>query len=236
MINVVRVGRLSNTIEVRVWQTKISAETQYDQRYWKLLDSAEQVQAARFKQPLLQHRYIEIHGRLRILLGQWLNELPNQLKISRTEQGKPYLEHYPELCFNLSHTGEHVLFALTEQAQLGVDLEACKQRANLVGLVDKCFAKEEQDYWNQLPESAQVQAFYRFWTHKEAFVKATGRGIVMGLNACVINPLQPSSFLSVPEGCGRASDWHSQSLACGADLSAAIVADRSFTMIKATGF
>ena len=137
---------MSNTIEVRVWQTKINAETQYDQRYWKLLDSAEQVQAARFKQPLLQHRYIEIHGRLRILLGQWLNELPNQLKISRTEQGKPYLEHYPELCFNLSHTGEHVLFALTEQAQLGVDLEACKQRANLVGLVDKCFAKEAVSY------------------------------------------------------------------------------------------
>jgi len=236
VISVVRVGQLSDSIEVTVYKAKVSTDSQHDQPYWNLLDKLEQAQASRIKQPLLQHRYVEIHGRLRILLGQWLNESPDQLQISRAEHGKPYLKHYPELSFNLSHTGEHVLFALTKQAQLGVDIEVCKRRANLAGLVDKCFAKEEQVYWNQLPESAQIQAFYDFWTHKEAFVKATGRGIVIGLNACVINPLQPSTFLRVPQGCGRAADWHSLALDCGADLSAAIVVDRSFTLVKATGF
>ncbi len=236
MINVVRVGRLSDIIEVRVWQATVSAKTQDDQRYWRLLDKLEHAQALRFKQPLLQHRYVDIHGRLRVLLGQWLNESPEQLKISRAEQGKPYLEHYPELCFNLSHTGDHVLFALTNKAQLGIDIEVCKRRVNLAGLVDKCFAEQERAYWSHLPEIEQVQAFYDFWTRKEAFVKATGHGIALGLNTCVVNPQNPSTFLSVPETCGRASDWHSQSLACGADLSAAIVADRPFMLVKATGF
>lgn len=227
---------MSDSIEVTVYQAKVSTDSQYDQRYWNLLDELEHAQASRIKQPSLQHRYVEIHGRLRILLGQCLNESPEQLQISRTEYGKPYLEYYPEFSFNLSHTGEHVLFALTKQAQLGVDIEVCKRRTNLAGLVDKCFAKEEQVYWNQLPESAQVQAFYDFWTQKEAFVKATGRGVALGLNACVINPLCPTTFLSVPEICGRAADWHSLALDCGADLSAAIVVDRSFKLIKATGF
>jgi len=225
-----------DTIEVSVWQAKVSNDTQNDQHYWRVLDEQEFAQASRFKQSLLQHRYLEIHGRLRILLGQWLNESPEQIVISKTEQGKPYLKYYPELSFNLSHSGDHVLFAMTSQGQLGVDIEVCKPRANLVGLVDKCFAKEEQAYWKQLPEADQVQAFYDFWTQKEAFVKATGFGITLGLNVCVINPLHPSTFLAVPEGCGRVTDWHSLSLDCGTDLSAAIVADRSFTLVKATGF
>ena len=236
MINVARVNRLLDSIDVTVWQAKVGAEAHNDQRYLNVLDKLEYVQALRIKQPLLQHRYIEIHGRLRILLGQWLNESPDQLQISRTEYGKPYIKHYPELSFNLSHTGEHVLFALASKVQLGVDIEECKRRANFVGLVDKCFAIEERAYWNQLPKSDQSSAFYRFWTQKEAFVKATGRGISLGLKSCVINPMHPSTFLSIPEGCGRVSDWHSLSLECGVDLSAAIVADRPFTIIKALGF
>ena len=236
MISVVRVGQLSDTIEVTVYQAKVSADSQHDQHFWRLLDKLEHAQASRIKQPLLKHRYVDIHGRLRVLLGQWLNASPEQLQISRTEQGKPYLDHYPELRFNLSHSGDHVLFAIASKAQLGVDIEVCKQRANLAGLVDKCFAEQERAYWRQLPEIEQVQAFYGFWTQKEAFVKATGFGIALGLNACVVNPLQPTTFLSVPEVCGSASAWHSQSLACGADLAATIVADRSFTIIKAAGF
>jgi len=227
---------LSDIIEVRVWQAEVSTQTQDNQRYWSLLDKLDKAQALRIKQPLLQHRYVEIHGRLRGLLGQWLNESPDKLKISRTKQSKPYLEHYPELCFNLSHTGDHLLFALTNKAQLGVDIEVCKRRVNLAGLVDKCFAEQERTHWAQLPEIEKVQAFYSFWTKKEAFVKATGHGISLGLNTCVVNPQSPSMFLSVPEICGKASDWHSQSLACAADLSAAIVADRSFIVVKATGF
>lgn len=227
---------MSDSIEVRVWQAKVNVKTQDDQRYWSLLDKLEHAQASRIKHPLLQHRYVDIHGRLRVLLGQWLNESPEQLKISRTEHGKPYLEHYPEFSFNLSHTEDHILFAIANKAQLGVDIEVCKHRTNLVGLVDKCFAEQERAYWTQLSESDQVQAFYNFWTQKEAFVKATGRGIALGLNACVVNPLQPTTFLSVPEVCGSALAWHSQALACGADLSAAIVADRSFTLVKATDF
>ena len=236
MINAARVGRFLDTIEVSVWQAKISSDSRHDQHYWHVLDKHELAQASRLKQPLLQHRYVEIHGRLRILLGQWLNESPEQIVISRTEQGKPYLEHYPELSFNLSHAGNHVLFAIANQVQLGVDIEVIKQRVNIAGLVNKCFAKEEQGYWNQLPESHQTRAFYDFWTKKEAFVKATGHGISLGLNACVINPLHPSTFLSVPEACGRVTDWHSLSLDCDVDLSAAIVADRSFTIIKGLGF
>ena len=227
---------MSDTIEVTVFQAKVCTETLYDQRYWAVLDKLEQTQASRIKQPLLQHRYVEIHGRLRILLGQWLNESPDLLKISRTAQGKPYLADYPKLSFNLSHTGDYVLFAVTRQAQLGVDIEVCKARANLAGLVAKCFSKQEQAYWSQLPKSDQVPAFYRFWTQKEAFVKATGAGIALGLNACVINPLYPSVFLSVPDSCGRASDWHSLLVDCGIGLSASIVADRPFTIVNGSGF
>ena len=100
---------MSDIIEVTVFQAMVCAETHHDQRYWTVLDQLEYAKASRIKQPLLQHRYVEIHGRLRILLGQWLNESPDQLQISRTEQGKPYLEHYPELCFRYNtDTGKNI--------------------------------------------------------------------------------------------------------------------------------
>ena len=138
----------------------------------------------------------------------------------------------PDLAFNLSHTADNLLIAIGWNCQLGVDIEDCKQRTNLSGLVDKCFAAEEATYWSQLPEDQKLSAFYRFWTRKEAFVKATGHGISLGLNQCVINPENTTEFLSVPDHCGKASAWHALEIDSEKGICSALVADKKFTSIK----
>lgn len=175
--------------------------------YWPLLDQIEQNLAGQFKNTARRDAYIESRARLRLLLGRITHCDPGQLRIALTEYGKPYLPDFPEFAFNLSHTANKLVVATGHRCLLGVDIETVRPRTNLVGLVEKCFAEEEQAYWRQLPETDQTEAFYRFWVRKEAFVKAVGRGISMGMDTVVIDPLNPRKLQKIPEAYGRADEW-----------------------------
>jgi len=210
-----------NTVDI--WQGLISAEEQHCQCYFALLDEAEQAHAERITKPVLHRRYVEVHGRLRLLLADYLNEDPASIRIGKSEHGKPYLIDQPQLAFNLSHSGSYLVLALGWDCQLGIDVERCKNRTTLAELVHKCLADEEAAYWHALPEAMKMREFYRFWTRKEAFVKATGRGLGLGVNRCVINPVHPVEFLRVPEECGPASAWIVCDLDLGQDRCAALV-------------
>ena len=222
--------------EVEIWHGKVTAEDAYYQAYWNVLDEAEQTQARKFKNALLHKRYVEVHGRLRNTLAQMLKQPPEKISIKKAGHGKPYLADHPELAFNISHSVDRLMIAIGRNSQLGVDIEICKERFNLSGLVDKCFAEEEASYWTKLPETQKNQAFYRFWTRKEAFVKATGHGIALGLNECVINPENPTEFLRIPDLCGQASAWHLQDIDLEKGICGALVADKKFTCIRIMDF
>jgi 4'-phosphopantetheinyl transferase len=200
--------------------------------HWGVLDSHEKTQAEKFKNPLLTQRYIAAHGFLRDTLAPYLNVSPDRIRLQKTASGKPYLVDYPELAFNLSHTGNHTAVAVAKNCQLGVDIEQCKHRAGLADLVNKCFSVEEAGYWQQLPEAEQLRQFYQFWTRKEAFVKATGLGIALGLRDCVLNPDNPQTFLAVPAGCGAAHSWQCRDIAVGEGICAALVADKAIAEVS----
>jgi 4'-phosphopantetheinyl transferase len=221
-----------NTDIIQIWHGTIAAEDADYQNYWRVLDTAEQARAGKFKNDLLRNRYVEVHGRLRNILAQTLNESPEKICIKTAEHGKPYLADTPELAFNLSHSASAMVIAVGRDCQLGVDVEGCKPRVSMAALVDKCFAEEEIAYWNHLPEAQKIPEFYRFWTRKEAFVKATGRGIALGLNQCVINPENQAVFLKVPAECGEASTWHALDIALGWDVCSALVTDKDRVEVK----
>ncbi|MDO9271139.1 MAG: 4'-phosphopantetheinyl transferase superfamily protein [Methylobacter sp.] len=221
-----------NTDTIQIWHGNIAADNAHYQNYWRVLDAAEQAHAEKIKNDLLHRRYVEVHGRLRNILAQTLNQPPEQINIKKTEHGKPYLADMPELVFNLSHSASVMVIALGWNCQLGVDIECCKPRTSLAGLVDKCFAEEEIAYWHKLPEAQKTPEFYRFWTRKEAFVKATGRGIGLGLNRCVINPQNQSEFLRVPADYGQASTWHVQDITLAQDICSALVTDKGIVEVR----
>jgi len=227
-------SRIDMTIQL--WHGNIAAEDAHYQNYWRILDADEQAHAEKIKNSLLHKRYVEVHGRLRMVLAQTLNEPPEKIRIKKAEHGKPYLADTPELAFNLSHSGRAMVIALAWHCQLGVDMECCKPRGGLLGLVDKCFAEEESAYWHELPEAQKTVGFYRFWTRKEAFVKATGRGIGLGLNQCVVNPENQSGFLRVPADYGQASMWHALDIALGQGVCATLVTDKDIVEARLMEF
>jgi 4'-phosphopantetheinyl transferase len=194
--------------------------------YWDMLDSDEQHRAHAIKNPQRQAFYVETHARLRLLLSKTVDTAPAQLRFTRNDHGKPFLADFPEIAFNLSHTADWIAVAIGYRCRLGIDIESCKPRTNLAALVEKCFGAEEKAAWQALPEAAQRHAFYQFWTRKEAFVKAVGRGIGLGLHHCVIDPSAPGKMRHVPPSCAPAGDWFLHDLDVDIDVCGAIAADR----------
>jgi len=191
--------------------------------YWSLLDKQEQAIATRFKLELLHDRYIICHGLLREQLADYIGVPAKGLRIDKAEFGKPYLKYYPEVNFNMSHSSDCLLIALGEGGQVGVDIESYKPRDTWEGLVKKCFAQEEIDYWMGLKPNQRGTAFYNIWVQKEAFVKAAGQGITLGLNQCVTSQKSHASFLRLPESCGAVEQWQVERLMLASHVHAAIV-------------
>lgn len=148
-----------------------------------------------------------------------LHYIPNaELVIERDKFGKPYLRDFPAWQFNLSHSSEKLLIAVSFGKPVGIDVERVKSRHSLSNLIKKCFAPSEQDYFFALPENEKISVFYDFWTRKEAVVKGIGRGIVLGLNRCEIDVTQPDVFLHLPV----TEQWYTKKIIISSDYCAAI--------------
>lgn len=217
---------------IKLWHGNPAATDKNFRYYWPLLNADEQARAIAIKNELRSRRYVIVHGHLRNLLASTVNELPETLRIIKSGHGKPYLADYPDVAFNLSHTGDTMVVAIGRNCRLGVDIETCKPRVTLTALVGKCFAEVEAAWWRALPEAEKNFEFYRFWTRKEAFVKAAGHGISLGLNRCIVNPENPATWMSVPERCGQAEKWHVRDIDLGREVCCALVADKTIPDIE----
>ena len=200
--------------------------------YQTTLDKDELAIAERFKFAELKTRYIISHGILRQLLAKQINKSAAEIHIAKTEFGKPFLPDYPELSFNMSHSGDILAVAISSKCQIGIDVERYKNRHNWEGLVKKCFAREEADYWYSLDKAERSRAFYQFWVKKEALVKAVGKGITLGLELCVVNPDNTASFLRVPKLGGLTDQWQIYTLDLPENEFGAVVCDKQNALLQ----
>lgn len=189
-----------------------------------VLSPDEQKFAQTIRTESVKNLHISVRSGVRQILAAHLNQACEKINLAKTAYGKPYLVDYPEVQFNISHSTNNLLVAISTIGAVGIDIEqANPQRRDFSGLVEKCFAKSEQNYWHNLPETEKAAEFYRFWTRKEAFVKAVGRGLAMGLQECVIVSGISPSFAAIPEVYGQPSDWRLFDLSLKAGLYGAVV-------------
>ena len=109
-------------------------------------------------------------------LKQKAAEKYNNVEIIKTEKGKPYFKHIPDMFFSVSHTEGLTVIALGD-SEVGVDVERLR-KADL--RVIKRFLKEEADY---IAECDSDRRFFEIWTKKEAYLKCKGTGISGGLDS-----------------------------------------------------
>jgi 4'-phosphopantetheinyl transferase len=145
------------------------------------LSASERDRAQRFAAGEVRRRFVTSHTALRDILSRYCDETPGDMVIEAPERGKPRLPQHPYLSFNLSHAGDWALVAVAHSAEIGIDLEEIREDVRVVELAQRFLAPAEAAHLAGLHPGARIEAFFRFWTCKEAFVKALGRGFDLPL-------------------------------------------------------
>jgi len=171
--------------EVHVWTVLVSKSSDFLPDLQCLLSPEERAAAARFVYPADRVRYTVAHGILRRILGEYLSLPPEELKFEVSQHGKPALASrtgQPSLNFNLAHSGDVVVYGVTRSRLVGIDVEEIRSEIEVMDLARHQFSKAEADALEALDESERIDAFFRCWTRKEAYLKARGEGLGYPLN------------------------------------------------------
>ncbi|MCC7300498.1 MAG: 4'-phosphopantetheinyl transferase superfamily protein [Verrucomicrobia bacterium] len=183
-----------------------------------LLSREELDRAAKFLKPADAEGFILGRGLLRRILADCLNIEPAALSFNRNAQGKPFLKD-SGLEFNVSHSRERLLIAVTAGRSVGVDIEFRRAGLNMDSIAKRWFAPEEQAFFQTLENPAD--GFFDIWAKKEAYVKALGVGIYKDLNTFAV-PLGEAKF---SPSIGKDKQWFFQTLEIDSNYAAAVVSE-----------
>jgi 4'-phosphopantetheinyl transferase len=161
---------------VCVWQADLVLPQPSIQEFVEILSDDERQRADRFYRDSDRSAFIAARGILRTLLGGYLQCDRQQVKFSYTDRGKPFIANN-SLQFNVSHSHGLALYAIAENRLVGIDVESIRV-IEVEPLAKRFFSDREYQQLCQLSGDRQSEAFFTYWTAKEAYLKATGEGLV----------------------------------------------------------
>lgn len=188
--------------ELHVWQIKYDIEYLYASLI-SLLSFEEIHDANTFFLKKNYRRYQISHGIKRLILAKYLNTSPKSIIFHCNNYGKPFIAPWQNPCnlqFNLSHSNNLILMAVTIKDNVGIDVEYNENELSENELISDIFSHKEQFFFSNLNDKQEKKlAFYRCWTRKEAYLKANGIGLTVDLkNISVdLNELPVNKWLSL---------------------------------------
>ena len=165
------------------------------ERYAALLSDDERQRNQRYRFAADRRRDLIARALLRTQLGERLQMAPESLVFERGEHGKPALvlnncsvpsdysalKSAKHLQFNLSHSDDWIVLAIADN-RVGVDIESTVRKNDVMAIADRYFFGSEIAELTSFDDSEQRQRFFDYWTLKEAYMKARGEGISLGLS------------------------------------------------------
>jgi len=147
--------------------------------YWAVLDDGERARAERFVVDQVKRRFVLSHAALRLILARRLGSDWRDIRYDTVANGKPCLAGSaagrPE--FNMSHSGDLMVVALSADRPVGIDVEAWRPIDRVRGLAETILAVRELAVFDGLSPEEASRVLLRLWTFKEALVKALGLGL-----------------------------------------------------------
>ncbi|SFB48678.1 4'-phosphopantetheinyl transferase [Amycolatopsis marina] len=183
-------------IDCAVWWATPIAETG---EFLPLLSQLETERYGAYRQELDQRRFLTGRVLAKTLVAARLGVTPGSVRFDATcadcgkHHGPPRVPDAP-IKFSISHSGERVGIALTDRTPVGLDVETANRRAD-ESLIDYALSDEERRVVHALPEDERANAFFTYWTRKEAVMKATGKGLRIPLRGITLAPPGESAHL-----------------------------------------
>jgi len=165
---------------VHIWRSHFQTAFVSNRKFLEGLSGEEIGKARRFVHQSDQNRYIFAHAMLRSILGAYVGCEPQQLIFETNQYGKPFLASPGDgndIQFNLSHSEDMTLFAVTRGARVGIDVEYMRSVPDARQIVNRFFSVDERKFLNPLPLVDFNKSFFACWTSKEAYLKGIGKGL-----------------------------------------------------------
>ena len=176
---------------LHIWTLHLPKQEKNLSEYDYVLSLEERKKSARFKTRDNQISYVLARGGLRFILQKYLDIPANEINFSVNLYGKPKIESTPgpALEFNLSHSGDYVIYAITKNTPVGVDIEKIRRRTSeqLKQLACRFFSKNEANLIVNTPQAEMTQLFFSLWTKKEAYTKQHGLGLRLPLSSFTVS-------------------------------------------------
>jgi len=199
------------------------------ERLQDVLSESERIRAAQFCFQRDRIRSIAARGLLRLILGRYLAISPVHLQIDSGAKGKPVLpvSQARGIEFSVSHSHGLVLYAVTQNRRIGIDIERVRAVGNWAGVPGRVLSAREHAVFKDLPPDQHRYAFFRAWTRKEACAKAWGQGLSCPLGWIDVSlaPFEPARPLTVSGDPEASARWSLQDVAPAPGYLAALATE-----------
>jgi 4'-phosphopantetheinyl transferase len=213
--------------EVQVWRASLTATPARVAELRQILAADERARAERFRFERDRTRSIISRGVLREIIGRSLGREPGALSFRYNAFGKPSIaDEQNQRCirFNVSHADDVALYAIARHRDVGVDFVRVRTDMARERIAERFFSAREVATLRALDPTHQDAAFFACWTRKEAYKKARGEGISVGLDQFDVSlaPNEPAAILASREAGGSATSWSLHHLVPSPDLIGAV--------------
>lgn len=171
--------------EVHLWFAHVNLNPDVLEQLNATLSDRERARADRFVFEKHKVRYVFAQGVLRDVLSQATGIGAAEIEFTGNLYGKPFLKTAAgaaTLQFNLSHSADMVAVGLMEHRAIGVDVEYIRPVHDLESVALDNYTPGEFDTIYGVPAEEQKAMFFRYWTRKESYIKAVGKGLSIPLN------------------------------------------------------
>lgn len=172
--------------EIHIWVIRWNRIADFLSEYMYVLSAKERERIAGFRFDEDRMRCAAGKIVVRLLLEQYLGAESTKIRICKEKNGKPYhqeIDGKKSVQFSISHSGDIVLMGFTYFPKLGVDVEQIRRLLEYREIAHNFFTKEESE---EVEKHRTVETFYKYWTAKEAYLKATGSGLAGGMDSFTV--------------------------------------------------
>lgn len=187
---------------IHIWQFPVAIPESELVAFAEMLSGEERARASQFHFEKDARRFTVTRATLRAILAGYTRTPAREISFLYSEHGKPSLAdpatqfHSSNVQFSVSHSGGLAMVAVALGRQVGADIEAVREDIEIEKLATRFFSARECQALLALPQAQRLAAFFRYWTCKEAFLKAQGVGLSRGLGSFDVGLEPRSAYLA----------------------------------------
>ncbi len=221
--------------EVHVWQGELDVSSESLERLAATLSPSEHDRANRFRAAEHRRRFVAGRGMQRDVLARYAGVAPERLTFATGPAGKPSLAPNPRnVRFNASNAGGLAVVAVAAGLEVGIDIEPLRPIPDALDLARRFFSPAEIEALTATPVREHDAAFLVAWTRKEAYIKALGGGLGVGLDSFTVSigAGQPARLLDDGLGPATGDRWSLMTLTCATGWTGALAVEGAVDSVR----